>query len=65
MAEPRVTIWLQSSGYEDGEWTPDKTPPRKFEVVKTQNTITPGVGDRISTVGAQALIDQGVTVNFS
>jgi len=53
------TIWLHRRGFtDDGEFLP------VYEVVKTQNTFSPRVGDRLPEPEAKALADKNTTINI-
>ena len=60
--KPKVTVWLARAGFRDSG--DPRNPDYLYDVARTQNTVTPRVGDRLDDRDIQALIDKGVTVNI-
>ncbi len=62
MTENKQTVWLELYGYaEDADF---RNPERRYRCTRSQNILTPIVGDVVTPGEAQALIDTGITVNI-
>ncbi len=60
----KKTIWLRRCGIELSHENPPR-PVRMYEVVKTQNTFSPTVGDQLKESEARKLCNDETTVNIS
>ena len=63
----KKTIWLRRCGFVevgDSSWVKGEFIP-KYEVVKTQNTFEPHIGDKLPEPNAMALINDETTINIS
>ena len=69
--KPKQTIWLERYGFETvgstGNYVLDANhhPVVQYRMTRSQNIISPIVGEVVSFEEAQGLINAGVTVNIS